>query len=236
MTDSGMTLGIMQPYFLPYIGYWQLLASVDCFVLYDNVKYTKKGWINRNRFLRNGADAVFTLPLKRGSDFLNIADRALADDFDPDTILNPFRETYRKAPFFRETFSLVEQIVAVSPRNLFEYLHQSIQRIATYLDIPTSLIVSSTIHIDQQLKADRKVLAICDALRATRYINSIGGRHLYSVAAFAAHDVELTFLQPRVVTYRQFGEPFVPNLSIVDVMMFNSKETVQAMLGEYDLV
>lgn len=236
MTDSGMTLGIMQPYFLPYIGYWQLLASVDRFVLYDNVKYTKKGWINRNRFLRSGAEAVFTLPLKRGSDFLNIADRVLADDFDPDTILNPLRETYRKAPFFEQAFSVVEKMVAASPRNLFEYLYKSIEGIATYLDIQTSLLVSSTIHIDQQLKADRKVLAICDALRATRYINSVGGRQLYSVAAFAEHGVELKFLQPRVITYRQFGEPFVPSLSIVDVMMFNSKEAVRAMLGEYDLV
>ena len=80
------------------------------------------------------------------------------------------------------------------------------------------------------------MLAICDALRATRYINSIGGRHLYSVAAFAEHGVELKFLQSRAVTYRQFGEPFVPSLSMVDVMMFNSKETVCAMLGEYDFV
>src|SRR5215470_13770625 len=106
MRDASMTLGIMQPYFLPYIGYWQLLAAVDRFVVYDNVKYTKKGWINRNRFLRNDTDAMFTLPLKKGSDFLNIADRALADDFDPGTILNPFSEAYRKAPFFSEAFSV----------------------------------------------------------------------------------------------------------------------------------
>ena len=64
MIDSGRTLGIMQPYFLPYIGYWQLLSAVDQFVVYDNIKYTKKGWINRNRFLRDGTDAVFTIPLK----------------------------------------------------------------------------------------------------------------------------------------------------------------------------
>src|SRR5438876_6542512 len=125
-----MTFGIMQPYFLPYIGYWQLLAAVDRFVLYDNIKYTKKGWINRNRLLRNGAEAFFTIPLKKGSDFLDIADRALADDFDPDTILNPLRAAYRKAPFFSQTFPLIETIVTAAPRNLFDYLHNSIRVVA----------------------------------------------------------------------------------------------------------
>ena len=236
MANAGMTLGIMQPYFLPYIGYWQLLAAVDRFVVYDNVKYTKKGWINRNRFLRDGTDAVFTLPLRKGSDFLNIADRAVADDFDPSTILNPLREAYRKAPFFNEAFPTIEMIVTAAPRNLFEYLHNSIEAIAAYLHVQTPLIVSSTIRIDHQITADRKVLAICDALRATTYINSIGGRRLYSAAAFAQQGIDLKFLQPRDLTYRQSDDRFVPNLSIVDVMMFNSKEAVQAMLGEYDLV
>ena len=94
---------------------------------------------------------------------------------------------------------------------------------ANYLGIQTSLIVSSTVEIDHRLKADRKVLAICHALGATRYINSIVGRQLYSVAEFAEHGVELKFIQSRVVPYRQFGERFVPSLSIVDAMMFNSK-------------
>ena len=236
MRDASMTLGIMQPYFLPYIGYWQLLAAVDRFVVYDNVKYTKKGWINRNRFLRGEATATFTVPLKHGSDLLNIADRALADDFKPGKLLNAFREAYRQAPFFSEVFPLIETIVTAPPRNLFEYLHNSIEVVANYLGIQTSLIVSSTVDIDHRLKADQKVLAICHALGATRYVNSIGGRQLYSVAAFAEHGVELKFIQPRAVSYRQFSERFVPSLSIVDAMMFNSKPSMRAMLGEYDLV
>src|SRR5205809_1520347 len=101
----------MQPYFLPYIGYWQLLAAVDRFVGYDNIQYAKKGWINRNRFLRNGADAFFTVPLKKGSDFLDIAERSIADDFDPATLLNPLAAAYRKAPCFAEVFPLIERIV-----------------------------------------------------------------------------------------------------------------------------
>ena len=231
-----MTLGIMQPYLLPYIGYWQLLAAVDRFVVYDNIKYTKQGWINRNRFLRGGADAFFTLPLKHASDSLNIDDRMLADDFDPRGILNPLREAYRKAPFFDAAFPVIESIVTAAPRSLFEYLLDGIVQIASYLDIRTPITVSSTVPIDHALKADHKVLAICRALGAARYVNAIGGRELYSASAFAEQGVELAFLQPRPIVYTQFGDPFVPSLSIVDVMMFNSRDAVKAMLGEYDLV
>lgn len=226
----------MQPYFLPYIGYWQLLAAVDRFVVYDNIQYAKKGWINRNRFLRNGADAFFTVPLKKGSDFLKVADRSIADDFDPKTLLNPLAAAYRKAPFFGAAFPVIETIVAAAPRNLFEYLHHSLVATANYLEIQTPIVVSSTVAIDHGLKAERKVLAICQALGATRYVNAIGGRELYSAPAFAEQGIDLKFIESRPVTYRQYDNPFVPGLSIVDVMMFNSRDAVRGMLGECDLV
>ncbi len=225
----------MQPYFLPYIGYWQLLALVDRFVVYDNVQYTKKGWINRNRFLRNGTDAYFTLPLKHGSDFLDVMDRYIADDFAPRALLDQLAGAYRRAPFFAETFPVIEQVVGAAPRNLFEYLHHSIAAMAAHLDIRTPLIVSSTVPADHTLKAEQRVLALCDALGATRYINSSGGRDLYSTDAFAARGIELRFLQSRTAPYPQFDDTFVANLSIVDVLMFNSRDTVRRMLSEYDL-
>lgn len=226
----------MQPYFLPYLGYWQLLAAVDRFVVYDNIEYTKKGWINRNRFLRNGADATFTLPLKKGSDFLDVRERSLADDFNPATLLSPFRESYRKAPFFDAVFPMIETIVTAAPRNLFEYLLNSLVMTAAYLEIKTPIIVSSTVPVDHRLKAGDKVLAVCGALGANRYLNAIGGRTLYEADAFAAAGVELKFIQSRPVMYPQFGQPFVPGLSILDVMMFNSPDTVRRLLGEYDLL
>jgi hypothetical protein len=231
-----VTIAIMQPYFLPYIGYWQLLTAADRFVVYDNIQYAKKGWINRNRFLRNGRDAMFTIPLKKGSDFLDIAGRSIADDFDPETVLNPLAAAYRKAPFFAEVFPLIERIVTAAPRNLFEYLHHSLAATAQYLDITTPIIVSSSVPIDHRLKAERKVLALCQALGATRYVNAIGGRELYAAPAFAAEGIELKFIQSRPIVYQQFGDPFVPGLSIVDVLMFNARDAVRGMLREYDLV
>jgi WbqC-like protein family len=231
-----MTLGIMQPYFLPYLGYWQLLSAVDRFVVYDNIEYTKKGWINRNRFLQNGRDAVFTIPLKKASDFLDIVDRSVADDFDRDRLLNQLAESYRKAPFFRSVFPVIEAIIRANRVNLFDYLHHGILATADCLGIRTPIVISSTVAIDHGLRAENKVLALCKTLGADRYINAIGGRELYSHAAFREQGITLEFIRPRQVHYPQYDHPFVPHLSIVDVMMFNSRDAIRTMLGEYDLV
>jgi hypothetical protein len=231
-----MTLGIMQPYFLPYLGYWQLLAAVDRFVVYDNVKYTKKGWINRNRFLQNGGPEYFTVPIKGGSDAATIAERELAGDFDRDKLLRSLAAAYRKAPRFAAVFPVVEQIVQARAANLFEYLHHSLVTMAAFLEIDTPMVISSTIAIDHNLQAGNKVLALCRALGADRYLNPIGGQELYSGETFAAAGVTLNFLQSRPFEYSQFGGPFVPGLSILDVLMFNDQPAVRRLLKEADVV
>jgi hypothetical protein len=231
-----MRLGIMQPYFLPYIGYWQLLAAVDQFVIYDNIQYTKKGWINRNRFLRDGKDVYFTVPIKKGSDYLDVVERTVADDFDADQLLRSWAAAYRRAPHLDEALPLLERIARAPLSNLFEYVVNSVTEIAGFLDIRTPIVVSSTVPIDHSLRAEGKVVALCAALGADRYLNPIGGVELYSGAAFAAHSITLEFLRPRPREYAQLGHPFVPNLSIVDVLMFNSKATVREMLSEADVI
>ncbi|HLH56715.1 MAG TPA: WbqC family protein [Verrucomicrobiae bacterium] len=225
----------MQPYFLPYIGYWQLLGAVDTFVVYDNIQYTKKGWINRNRFLQNGQDALFTIPLKQDSDFLNVADRSIADSFDRKKLLNQFSSAYRKAPFFNEVFPLFTEVVCSGQKNLFEYIYGSIVAVREFLRIKTPLAISSSLNIDHSLRSEAKVMAICKELGATQYLNPSGGRELYSKETFLEQGIELGFIQTRPIVYSQFGNAFVPSLSIIDVMMFNSREAITAMLTEYDV-
>lgn len=231
-----MTLGIMQPYFFPYLGYWQLLARVDCFVVYDNIQYTKKGWINRNRLLRNGEPAYFTVPLKGAPDRLDVRQREVAEDFDREKLLRSLAGSYQRAPQFASVFPLVERAVRAPMTNLFEYLRYSLVETAAFLGITTRLVASSTIDIDHTLASERKVLAICKAMDADRYLNPIGGRGLYSAGAFAAESVALEFLQPRLRVYPQYAHPFVPALSIVDVLMFNPIAAVRDMLGECDVI
>jgi hypothetical protein len=231
-----MRLGIMQPYFMPYIGYWQLLALVDEFVVYDNIQYTKKGWINRNRFLQKGEDALFTIPVKKGSDFLEIVKRSVADEFDRDKLINQLGASYQKAPFFETVFPVVTSIIRAEHRNLFDYVHHSIRVTAEFLGIKIPIIIASTVAIDHSLRGESKVIAICKALGATTYLNAIGGQALYSKSTFDKQGIALRFIKTRPICYQQYADPFVNNLSIIDVMMFNSKETIRAMLGEYDLV
>jgi hypothetical protein len=232
-----MRVGIMQPYFLPYIGYFQLIAAVDVFVIYDNIKFTKKGWINRNRMLKNGRDSLFSLPLATASDHLFVVERHLADSFRRDKLLNSIKEAYRKAPYFEEVFPLLRQIILNPENNLFAYIKNSILEICRYLHLETKILVSSELAIDHSLKAQDKVIAICRELGATNYINAIGGVELYSKAAFESQGMSLCFIKTMPVEYAQFEHEFIPFLSMLDVLMFNSVEHIQLKLAtEFELL
>ena len=217
----------MQPYLLPYIGYFQLIAAVDLFVVYDRIKYTKKGWINRNRMLVNGADAMFSLPLKKDHDALEVVERELAPDFNRTRLCQQIRGAYGRAPRFGETFPVIEHIVQHPDNNLFRYVHHSLVALCRHLGISTEIRVSSTVAIPEDAKGQDKVLALCRALGATTYRNSIGGIELYSGRDFERAGVTLQFVRARPWEYPQFGQPFVPWLSILDVLMFNPLEQVR---------
>jgi len=233
-----MKLAIMQPYIFPYIGYFQLINAVDKFVVYDNIQFTKKGWINRNRVLMNGKDEYFTISLKKDSDFLNVDQRMVSDIFKTDRIklLRRISEEYRKAPEYNKVYPLVESIINEEEENLFAFIYQSLLTVCKYLDIKTAFVISSSIPIDHELKSQDKVIAICKALQATRYINPIGGVELYSKEIFEQNAIELNFIRSDNIEYRQFSGEFIPWLSIIDVMMFNTKETISKYLQSYTIL
>ena len=232
-----MRLAIMQPYFFPYIGYFQLIAAVDQFIVYDNIKYTKKGWINRNRLLQNGKDEMFSLPLKSASDYLNVCERELAADFNRTRLFNQIKSAYQRAPYFAQTYPLIEQIVKYEDANLFRYLHHSLVQTCAYLGIKTEIKISSDIPIDYGLKNQDKVLALCVAVGAHTYVNAIGGMELYAKETFLKNGIELKFIRSKSFEYSQFDNEFVPWLSIIDVMMFNSIETIQTCISSnYELI
>lgn len=232
-----MKVGIMQPYFFPYIGYWQLLNAVDKYVVYDDVNYIKNGWINRNRILINGQPHWFTLPLDKASPFNLINEINISSENKvKENMLKTLHMAYHKAPFFNEVFPLVEKTIFYS-LNLSESLFFSIQEITKYLGIRTELILSSTLSKDNTLKGKNKVLSICKLLNADVYLNAIGGQDLYDKQEFQEHDLKLEFLQTdKVIIYKQLKNQFVPNLSIIDVLMFNSAEQIKQMLDNYTLL
>ena len=232
-----MKLAIMQPYFFPYIGYYQLMNAVDEFVVYDNIEFTKKGWINRNRILLNGKDEYLTLPLKKGPDHLHIDKRTLADSWpmDKKKILNRITESYRKAPNYNNVYPVIENCMNYEDNNLFSFIFNSLNITKEYVGIPTRLVISSTVGVDHSLKAQEKVIAICKARKAAIYLNPAGGMQLYNQAVFNDQGMRLHFLRSTDTGYKQFTDNFVPWLSIIDIMMFNSKEEIRKLLGSYIL-
>ena len=236
---DGKSIAIMQPYFLPYIGYWQLMSAVDQFVLYDNIQYTKKGWINRNRFLRNGKAETFSLPLKKDSSSLDVKERYLSDDFEHHALklVRQIEGSYKKAPNFGDGFKLFEKCMRFEDKNLFNFIYNSIIQIKEYIGLKTEIIVSSTVDCDHTLQAEHRVREICHALSAGNYINPIGGFELYSKVNFKSEGITLLFHKSSYFEYNQIAEDFVPWLSILDVIMFNEKHLIrEEILKKYTLL
>ena len=232
-------VAIMQPYFFPYIGYFHLITSVDEFVIYDNIQYTKKGWINRNRILSNGEDKILTIPIKKDSDYLNIQDRIIADSWskDKNKLLNTINDSYKKSPQFNNIFPIVHECLSSLEVNLFKFILNSLTILNSYLEIKTKIITSSDISIDHSLKSQDKVMAICKNLKATTYVNAIGGQELYNVEDFSNKDIKLKFVKSNPLVYKQYKNEFIPWLSILDVLFFNEKKDIIKYLNnEYSLI
>ena len=227
-----MKLAIMQPYFFPYIGYFQLIDSVDLFIIYDNIQYTKKGWVNRNRILQNNKDVVISLPLKKDSDFKCICDRMVSGDYNPRKLLNKIHGAYSRAPYFSQTFLLLEKILLYKEDNLFRFLRNSIVGVCEHLRLPTKIMTSSDTGIDHKFKGQEKVIAICEAVNANVYINAIGGKELYSKDEFQKRGIQLNFNHSQSFEYTQFGNEFIPQLSIIDVMMFVPIDDITRCINE----
>ncbi len=228
---------IMQPYLFPYIGYWQMIASADIFVLFDDVNFIKRGWINRNNILLNGAAHMFTLPLIEATQNKLINEISVThNDKEKQKILKTFEAAYKKAPHFAEVFPMLSNILMYEHHDLTSFLLNQFEVIFDYLDVKTTLMCSSAIEKDNTLKAQDKIIDICHRLNTTHYVNAIGGQELYDKERFEQEHMTLNFIKTRSIQYSQFKNEFVPYLSIIDVLMFNDRETVKQMLTEYDLV
>lgn len=229
-----MKIAVMQPYFFPYIGYWQLINSVDIFIIYDDVNFIKRGYINRNNILINNVKHLFTLALIKSSQNKKINEILIGEN--NKKILRTIEQSYLKAPFFHDIFPIIEDIFSNKEKDLSKFLGNSLQIFSKYLDINTKFEYSSMIENDKSLQAQDRLIEISKILNATDYINAIGGEQLYDKNAFSDAGINLSFIQTELINYKQFNNKFIPNLSIIDVMMFNSKEDIKEMLKKYTLV
>jgi len=231
-----MRLALMQPYFLPYLGYWQLLVAADRFVIYDNVNYIKGGWINRNRVLISGAPGFITVPLQQATPHKLILETTVAaGPHWQDKMCKTLENCYRRAPYFAESFPLLEKIIRYDESNLAAYLTHQLTAVASHLDLPAKISLASDTHPRGKASGQARVLEICAREGAHRYLNSAGGVDLYDAEVFRSHGIELQFLNTRVAPYPQRTTPFTPYLSIVDALMEVGRDGTQRLLREYDI-
>lgn len=231
-----MKLAVMQPYFFPYLGYFQLIHAVDKFVVYDDVNYITRGWVNRNRILASGKDKMVTLPLRGASQNKKINEiEVLLDTKWLKKTSRTLDMAYSKAPYFSQVRDLVMVVLESGIGNLSGFLSNGISLVAGYLGVTTKIIPTSTCYGNVGLARQDRLIDICKQERAEEYINSLGGLELYSKEEFDNQGIQLGFLKPHLLEYAQFSEEFIPGLSIIDVMMHNSTDDIIAMINDYEL-
>lgn len=231
-----MKIAVMQPYLFPYIGYFQLINAVDKFVIYDDVNFINKGWINRNKILVNDKENTFTIPLLKSSQNKLICDLKISNNNWKPKFLKTITHSYKKAPYYREVYGIISEIVNSEETRLSRYIFKSLIEIKKYLDIKTEFVDSSSIYNNSHLKHWERIIDICIKEDSNHYINPIGGIELYRREIFSSNGIEINFLKSNEPHYKQFNNDFVNSLSIIDVLMFNSKSQVKNYLNEYVLI
>ncbi len=236
--NSVMKLAIMQPYFFPYIGYYQLVNSVDHFIFYDDVNFIKRGWINRTNIITKEAKQLLSVSLSHSSQNKRINEIKLNGK--PEKILRTIEFTYKKAPYFEDVFPLIESCIFSDYELISEFAAHTIRSVSEYLGVKTEFSFSSEFHRSTAgYEKARRLMDICKKENAEIYINSIGGQAIYTKEEFRQEGIDLYFLKSKPINYDQHPirkEGFEANLSIIDVMMFNSMDQVTRLLKEYDLI
>ncbi len=234
-----MTLAIMQPYIFPYLGYYQLVSAVDTFVFFDDVNYIKKGWINRNNILQQGKPLKFTVPLVKASQNKLINEIEISEyikwrkDF-----LKSIELSYKKAPQFSFVFNWLNEFFTREYALISDVAADSVKVVAKLLELPVIFKNSGSLDYKNDISqnGEQKILTICKMLGADTYINPKNGIDLYKHDLFNSENIELKFINMHELTYPQFkSEGFVPNLSIIDVLMFNDIPAIKKLLCKYSL-
>jgi hypothetical protein len=228
---------MMQPYLFPYLGYFQLIAAADVFVLGDDLQYIRSGWVNRNRILSNGEPKLITFPLKKDSFELPINQRQLCATFsdEGERLIRQITQCYQKAPYFAQVMPLIERLIRFPQNNIALYAEHTIREICAYLHIVTPIMRGSDLDVGTPTDRQDRVIRIAQTFSATTFINPEGGSVLYDRAVFAEKGIQVHFFRMDPLEYPQVKQPFVANLSIIDVLMFNCAEQVQQMLSCYSL-
>ena len=233
------TMAIMQPYLFPYLGYWALMNEADEFMLFDPVQYIRKGWMNRNRVLKNGGGIKYVgLTVNKSPRETLIKEIVVSDLSEQTKSLIRNLDYYRtKAPHYNSVVELVRQSLNTSSTLLSEIILHSLRAVNDYVGLGTKFSIYShenIIHPEPHLPGDW-ALYITKALGVERYINPPGGKEIFDTLRFKEAGIELVYLQPELRAYDQRKPQFEPGLSILDVLMFNTPTEAKELICSYQL-
>lgn len=233
-----MQAAIMQPYFFPYAGYFALIRHADVFVLFDTPQFIRHGWIERNRIIGPQGDPVYIrVPLEKQSRDTAICDMHVRETDDwRRKILAQLTHYKKRAPFYQEVTELIEESLASGFDTITEVNHATLQSVCRYLGIETPIHIWSQMELEipPVYAPDEWALQICRAIGATTYINPPGGMSFFNPVKYRLAGLDLRFMRTIASPYRQLEPGFTPNLSIIDMMMFNSPDTINTMLNQIE--
>ena len=229
-----MILGVMQPYFFPYLGYFDLINYADNWIVFDKVQYIRHGWINRNRILhpKKGWQYII-VPLKKHGRSTVVKDIKVSDDQKwRSCILGQINHYKKHAPYYHETYSLVSESLTIQETSLSRLNVAIMNKICNYLQIPFNPKYFSEMDLGQldiECPGDW-AFYISQALGASEYVNPPGGIELFDPAKFAEVGIKLTIRNMHPLVYTCYGYEFIADLSIIDVLMWNSPNKVKHYL------
>ena len=230
-------IAVMQPYIFPYIGYFQLIKTTDIFVFYNDVNFIVRGWINRNRILNNNNEYFFTIGCEKISQNKRICDTKLHFKQKQKTkLLNTIYHNYSKAPFFEPVYNIFKETINSSVDFIADLAISSVKNICQFLSIKTVFKSSENLYGNHDLRGPDRLIDICLKENKSVYINLIGAKNIYNKEYFIQRGIELKFLKSNLFSYSQFKSPFIPMLSIIDVLMFNGRDKTNMFLSKYELI
>lgn len=234
VADLAMKLGIMQPYFFPYLGYFDLINRADRWIVFDTAQYIRHGWVNRNRILHPQTGWQYIIaPVQKHHRETPIRDiRVSAEGAWRRRILGQLQHYRKTAPFFAATAALVEECLAAESTWLARLNVKALEAVCRYLSIPFNYGIFSEMNLTLPPvnSPGEWALRIAEALGADEYINPPGGAALFDATAFARSGIKLTIQKPVEFVYACVRYQFVPDLSVIDVMMWNPPEKIKAFL------
>ncbi|MGO4998493.1 WbqC family protein [Oceanisphaera sp. W20_SRM_FM3] len=228
-----MKLAVMQPYLFPYIGYFQLIYATDLFMIYDDVAYIKQGYVNRNSILSANGATRLTIPVPGASSNKLIS--ALEFSVDVEKVIKTISQSYSKAPYFDDVFPMIRGALELKDRTIATVCQKSYEEIFSYLGLEKQFKKTSELEYDRSASARDRLIALCHQFDADCYINAPGGRKLYAKQDFVEKGIDLKFIDSLQVVYSQGVDKFVPNLSIIDMLMNCPPSQVIEHMERYEL-